>query len=549
MRKIPYTLAALYCFFLLSGRVYGIGEKIITFGSAASWELMEKRERVAEALNIRPFPVLALADEINPQKNLTNCYFYDESFLDLFLGFDEGRPSGFADAQGRYDVFVSPELAVAAAPKSRLGAGAALFDGTCSEPITIKPRRNALFAPGNHIRDFSVEFWLFPQDLENGEQVLSWISSKPDRKGVFINQSIRCVSIKDRLQWTFSNFFFSPGEESQKTLSFSGPMLISRTWSHHLIRFDADLGLLEYLVDGKIETIIYATPSGKEGGEVYTPVTGNNGHFVLGSQFSGMMDNFRVYRCFVEKASVAKYPERGGRAESRTVDLGYADSRILKVEAFGGRTINFSGKVKNEYAGNGALRFRDHAEMSFFVRVSNSPYHWNEVPWIPVHPGVELGGHVKGRYIQVAADFYPGEDGETSPYLSELKVVYKAAEPPSPPTLVTAIAKDGAVELFWRASSSKNTGGYLIYFGTAKGEYFGNQAGLRSPFNAGNRTSCLVEGLDNGTLYYFTVAAYSKADEESYAQMALPEPGEFSMEVAARPLSISGISSISGMSR
>jgi hypothetical protein len=241
---------------------------------------------------------------------------------------------------------------------------------------------------------------------------------------------------------------------------------------------------------------------------------------------------------------LTKYPSRGGRAESRTADLGYKNSEVLRIEAYGGRTANSSGTVSNEYAGNGALRFQDHSEMRFFVRASNSAYRWNDAPWIPVNPGVELDGTVRGRYIQVAADFYPGESGETSPYLSELKVVYKAAEPPSPPSLVTAVAKDGAVELSWRASTSRNADGYLVYFGTAKGEYFGNQAGFTSPFNVGNLTSCRIEGLDNGTLYYFTVAAYCKPDEEDYLAMtalpgrecALPDPGEFSMEAAARPL-------------
>jgi len=154
-----------------------------------------------------------------------------------------------------------------------------------------------------------------------------------------------------------------------------------------------------------------------------------------------------------------------------------------------------------------------------------------------VNPGFELGGSLSGRYIQVAADFYPGEDGETSPYLSELRVVYKAAEPPSPPTLLSAVAKDGAVELSWRASLSRDVGGYMVYFGTSKGEYFGSLGNIESPFDAGNRTSCLIEGLDNGTLYYFSVAAYGKANNNAFpAATVLPEVGEFSMEAAARPL-------------
>jgi len=136
----------------------------------------------------------------------------------------------------------------------------------------------------------------------------------------------------------------------------------------------------------------------------------------------------------------------------------------------------------------------------------------------------------RGRYVQLAADFYPGADGETSPYLSELRVIYKAAEPPPPPAYVTAVAKDGAVELTWRASASRDVGGYYIYYGTAKGEYLES----RCPIDVGNKTSFLVEGLKNGTLYYFAIASYNKPENED--RLLIHEPGEFSREVAARPL-------------
>jgi hypothetical protein len=215
--------------------------------------------------------------------------------------------------------------------------------------------------------------------------------------------------------------------------------------------------------------------------------------------------------------------------ETRTLDLGYADSRILKIEACGGRTSNSSGKVRNEYAGNGSLRFSDHSEMQFFIRLSNSPYSWNEVPWIPINPGMELP-QFRGRYVQLAVDFYPGADGETSPYLSELRVVYNAAEPPPPPTYVAAVARDGAVELTWRATTSRDVGGYYVYYGTASGDYLE----AKSPIDAGNRTSILINGLKNGTLYYFAVAAYNRP--ESGERYFVPDPGEFSREVAARPL-------------
>jgi hypothetical protein len=212
--------------------------------------------------------------------------------------------------------------------------------------------------------------------------------------------------------------------------------------------------------------------------------------------------------------------------------LGQANSRVLKIEAFGGRSANFAGDRRTVYAGSGSLNFSDYAELRFFARANDTPYRWNDVPWVPVAPGADLGDALAGRYIQIAAEFYPSGNGEATPYLDELRIVYQASEPPPPPGLVTAIARDGAVELSWKTSPSKDVGGYFVYYGTSSGEYFGDHGILggeeiKSPINAGLRNSVRIEGLKNGTLYYFAVAAYDKT---------LKESGVFSREAAARPL-------------
>jgi hypothetical protein len=534
MKYKPFIPALLYSFFFLTGSIYGVGEKTITLGSAASWELMEKRQGIAEVLNVRPHPVLVLSGRLAGGTNYGSNEGFDKDSLDLHLSFDEGRPTWFADTQGNYNVFVSPELGSVADSWSRFGKGAAVFNGKTGGsgyegPLVLKPRPSALFAPGSHVRDFSMEFWLFPKNLENGEQILSWHSSKPDGKGGYISQRIQCLALGDKLQWTFGNFFFSPGGKNSKPISLSGSILINRTWSHHLIRYDADLGLLEYLVDGRLEALVYTTSSEREGGDVYTPAIGEDCRLILGGRFSGMMDEFRIFGACLQKPVLSRYSGSSGRVETRTMDLGYSYSSVLKIEAFGGRTSNSAGTLRSEYAGNSTLRFPDHAELVFFIRLNSSPYRWNEIPWIPFVPGTELL-ELRGRYVQLAVDFYPSGEGETSPYLSELKVTYKAAEPPPPPSLVTATVKDGAVELSWRASPSRDVGGYLIYYGTAKGEYFE----IKSPIDAGSRTSFLIDGLKNGTLYYFAVAAYGMPINRDY--YFVPEPGNFSREVAARPL-------------
>jgi hypothetical protein len=397
-------------------------------------------------------------------------------------------------------------------------------------------------------------------NMENGEQVLAWTSSKPDGRGGRITQRIECEAVKNRLQWTFLDLFSSADGTGGKTVSLTGSVVLPRAWSHHLIRFNADLGLLEYLVDGRLEALDYTTSSGREGGNVYVPVIGEAGRFILGGRLAGIIDEFRIYSLYLESPKLAKYPLEGGRIESRTLDLGGRRSRVLKIEALGGWISgghNSRSLPENVYAENTSLRFADHSEIQVFVRANDTPYNWNDIPWVPVELGADLsanlsGGDLSGRYLQVAAAFYPSGDGETTPYLDELRISYRTAEPPQPPAQLSAIARNGAVELSWKASPGRDVGGYLIYYGTSSGEYFGDHAILggtavlpvvKSPVNVGNRTAVRIEGLKNGTLYYFAVAAYSAADGE------WPEPGVFSREAAARPLQEAPFSSRAEVSR
>ena len=550
MRKISFTFIIVYTFFILSGSLFGLGEKTLTLGTASSWEAVEKWQGVTEAALIRPHPVLVLSD------TNTGNYIFPNENVDLHLSFDEASPARFVDAMGRYDVSVSSGLDRAPSPWSRIGAGAARFMTNVigAAPIVLKPRavnpatpvtgsfgaapliqEAALFAPRSRARDFSIEFWLYPQSMENGEELLSFnsILSQGSDPG-YILQRIHCNVIRNRLQWAFDDFFYSPDGKNSKSITLTGPQVLPGTWSHHLIRYDADLGMLEYLVNGRLEVLEYTTLSGREGGEVYTPLTGDDCSFTLGGLFSGIMDEFRIHRNYIQSPALTRYPSAGGRIETRALDLGHNNSRINRIDAYGGRTSGVSGKVTNEYAGKGNLNFQDHSQIRFFMRASNDPYRWNNIPWVPVNPGTDISGRFRGRYIQIAVEFYPSWDGETSPYLSELRVEYIAEEPPYPPTQVAAVSRDGAVELSWRSSPSRDTAGYLVYYGTSSGEYFGDSAIListmavtASPLDVGNRTSVRIEGLRNGTLYYFAVAAYS---------LLSPVAGEFSREVAARPL-------------
>ena len=519
--KIKFVFT-IYIFFSLWGSAYG-NEQLISLGSSASWNLIDYRQGIIEAPEIRPNSVLIL-DVANPLAGM------DRNLIDVYLSFDDSRR--FFDPLFNYNVNAALDIGFVNAPYSRIGEGAALFHGNNrgeQGALVLSPNRSALFAPGNHIGDFSIEFWLCPQNLENGEQIFTMLSSMPDGRSSYLDQHITLIASRNRLVWTFKNFFFHPQSAlGSLDISLTGTPVLNRVWSHHLLRFDAELGILEYLIDGRVEALEYITDTGRERGQVYTPIVGENSRIILGTRYAGLIDEFKILRSYKENINLNIY-QNNGRIESNTIDLGYFNSQVLMLEASGGRVQSSYaiGRTQNEFGGNN-LSFSDFSEIRFFIRYSNHPYQWGE--WIPVSPGTALSASHRGRYIQIAADFYPGMNGTAAPYLEEIRIIYRAQEAPPPPQMLSAVARDGAVELSWRPSPVRNLGGYLIYYGTSSGEYI-----YALPIDAGNTAFYRIEGLNNGTLYFFAVAAYYSyhIGEGDYIHL---ESGEFSRELAARPL-------------
>jgi hypothetical protein len=555
-----------YLFLTISGSLSALNEKVISLGGGATWDDAEYRQGLMEISNLRPWPILALASG-----------GVSASSLDLALSFDEGRPELFIDRMGRYRVKSgeSPAISSAGSPWARMGKEAVLFSASTvglragqgalpasSGPLILEPyRKDALFAPGRNMGDFTLEFWVYPLNMENGEQLLSWFAvnipkafsplagggelpafpSGPEGYAGMVSQRILCGVAKNRFHWTFEDFFFSPDASRNLDLVLTGQSpVVPKTWSHHLIRFDADTGFLEYLVNGNSEDIVYATSSGREGGEVYIPLVGEGGNFTLGRRFSGMMDEFRIHDSFAIEPELRRYPASGGWMESRAIDLGDNASTILRLEASGGSIGLRNGRLNNEYGEGGHFRLAGDSAIQFFLRAADNPYHWTDQDWRVVIPGADLPDAPKGRYVQVAAMLYPSGDGETSPYLEEIRILYQPNRPPRPPSQVMATASDGTVVLSWKTSPDADVAGYLVYYGIARGEYFGDGAALgASPLDAGKRNSLRIEGLRNGTVYYFAVAAYSliPPSPEAFSGRS-PERniGEFSREVSARPL-------------
>ncbi|MDR2491220.1 MAG: hypothetical protein LBD20_07450 [Spirochaetaceae bacterium] len=577
MRITKMAPAMIWAVFLSLQTVhlFGLGEEKLYLGGKAGWEQIEIRQGIHEIGGTRPHNVLALSSSGEVENHTrANVYFSSSSgtgglayqrrtdgassgagTVDLALSFDEASAARFVDSAGRYRLEAGGRLLPAKQGWARKGAGAAFFPGASNVPIgnasaadacllRLYPASpDALFSAGRRLEDFSVEFWLYPVTMENGEQMFHWTAAISSVG----TQTITCKAYKNRLQWSFDHFFASPqtayrtgaqggGAYLNVTLAAKTP-LAPKTWSLHSIRFNAGRGQLEYYVNGNLEDIVYTTTSRSERGEIYTPLVGERGSLILGERFNGMIDEFFIKEG-AEYSEVSGPFNSKGVMQTKSVKISTWESTVSHIMASGGRGKMTGGKFNGEYIKDRRFRFADNSEIQFFVRTSNSAYQIENTEWRSFVPGEELHG-LRGRFVQIMADFYPSGDNETSPYLESLEIIYTPSAPPPPPMNLVAIARDGAVELRWKSVSAQNLGGFLVYYGTQSGEYLGEGAlpGI-SPIDVGLTTSVRLDNLKNGLLYFFSVSAYdnSGVPRELNGVTAGLNQGEFSKEVTARPL-------------
>jgi hypothetical protein len=397
-----------------------------------------------------------------------------------------------------------------------LGRGSAMFNGE-AEGVSLEAPPGALFAPGAVWGDASVEFWLYPATLSDGEMVLSWTGTArtgdPEHPRLTA-QAMRCF-IKDRkLVWDFQNFFALPTGQ-RLPISLAGTTkLVPRAWHHHLLRFSARTGLLEYLIDGVPEAITHVTDNGSESGSIAVPRLGleQSGALTLGAGFTGFLDELRISRRVVDDPMIQRFAGKAGTALSSIIDLGFTATRISRIEAVyttpGDSGVEFYYQVSDVWQNPRLLK--------------------TDTDWVPFTPPGSFKDTLKGRYLQLMVVLYPDGTRNLTPRVSSLRIVYEPNEPPSPPAGVVAEAGNGKVTLSWRAVDELNAKGYMVYYGTSPHNYLGTGAQQGdSPVDAGAKTSIDITGLVNGNLYYFAVVSYDDSEP--------PQKSTFSAEVSARP--------------
>mgnify|MGYP006272872035 CR=1 FL=1 len=395
---------------------------------------------------------------------------------------------------------------------ARFGSGAALFTG--GEMVRLTPAETTLFSPGSMVGDFAIDFWLYPNVINEGRSVVRWENSLWNGT-LPVPQSVSASFVGQRLEWSVENLFLTPEGETRTFHLRAARPLVPRRWAHHQLSYDASTGLLEYTVDGTPEAVTYATSTGREPGELLYGRVGlyGSGDIVVGAGINGILDELRLSR--TRDPEVLRTTLTGGPGEviTRPFDLGLRGSVLTSVESIaetpGGTEIQLFYRLADELAGP-------------------MPRNGVDEQWRTVPASGNIDG-ARGRFLQLRALLLSGGDRETSPRLSQIRVRYEPVQPAPPPVQIDAVARDGAVRLNWSPVRVQGVRGFRVYYGTAPGRYFGSVAANGdSPIDAGSENSLLIEGLDNGVLYFFAV--------ESYDRFGNGSVGELSREVSARPM-------------
>jgi hypothetical protein len=530
----------LVCLGLCTGRLAALEQEIV-LGREEGW---------------RDFPGAENLVRRTGMWNTLDFFLRENEYLpvsgqtDLLLHFNRENEE---EASGHYRLdrgrtLIAPEVRV-------LGEASAGFNGD-RRGLQLSPQAGALFERGTRWGDFSIEFWLRPTLLSDGEEVLAWIGSFW-RDGRVAPQELRCAVRSRRLAWEFVNLFAAGAEAgeadgaaaraggmmagaggqpsveagarastpSANTPSANTPSfvirvegltpLVPRIWRHHLLRFDSGTGLLEYLVDGIPEAVTYvrAKPglaAAQDNGPPLTPYTGeaDSAPLSLGRGFTGFLDELRISRLLVEDPVLARYDGRAGVATSTPLDLGYTGTRLKRIEAV--------------YSAQGD------SDIFFYYRLADRlSSEQLDGDWVQFQPGAALE-EARGRYVQLRAELFPDGRRSLSPQLSELRVVYEQDLPPAAPAGVQAVAGNARVRLHWSLVREEDVRGYLVYYGLAPGNYRGTGADRGpSPIDVGPATELELKGLENGRLYYFAVVSYDATQP--------PHRSAFSREVSARP--------------
>lgn len=450
----------------------------------------------------------------NPNIVLQPEGYVEDEYTDLIINFE--KKSSYI---GHYTLVKYPEI-------TNLEPGLGYFSGyfsPTSPKLELKPKKSSLFYKNNYLNDFTIEFWLNPSSMSKKESLFRW-NNAYRHEGKIINQFISCTISERKITWDFYNFFNEKDLVNVQLSSYES--LIPFKWSHHAVRFNSENGKLEYLKNSIPQDIKFMTKTQKEGGEVFCPKVGEaDSTLVFGETFTGKLDEIRIQDKFEKNFLTDKFKSQGFVVLD-PFDLKSSDAKLnlLTADIINDKNSEVFAYYRITEDITKMLQWKNTNEflLDNFLTTSD---------WIAIPFNEDIITKCDGRYVQLAFNLLPGVRAAYTPKLGETTLYYSSYTKPLPPINLKAFPGDSQVTLTWDEAGDPNVQGYMVYYGTASGYYFGEKASIgNSPADVGNENTIVLKNLENDTLYFFTVVAYDKARVANFSS--------FASEVIARPAKV-----------
>jgi len=442
-----------------------LGGETVNYGVQWGWDdtvsenLQETRGwRGKQALTLAPIGRLPMSDGERESIDL------------LLLAGDEGL-EGLAD---RYRISGSYEISDSFSARGEMSFRPG------PNGLELHPSPKAMWAPGTEWNGFTLDFYLRPSFLHDGEVFFAWEGQTADG----IRQSVRAVVRKRRLVWSFDGFFRRDTDRYLDIELTSTPLVPGR-WGHHRIRYTRDIpsskqpgaspGLLEYLVDDVPTTMVHATPHGAESSSPFYPLIGelSDSPIRVAPNFKGLIDEFRLISAYDSLSPPLRYSnsERSARGRGRTnvLDSGFSGSTLSNV------------RMRAELPGSSRIRVYALAmDRLEDIRMSGMPAP-EPSEWIPLNmeeePEDPIGRgrwyswdgktSVKGQYFLVGYIFDPDPGADAAPVLSALEVTFNPRKPPRPPrNLRWKRDANGRIQISWSEDAENEVAGWWLSWDT-----------------------------------------------------------------------------------
>ncbi len=403
-----------------------------------------------------------------------------------------------------------------------------------SNTLILRPKPKSFFNKTQHCGSFTIEFWLNPAILSDGEVIFSKYGPVIKNNMISNYSGIICKIERKRLLWELRHIFHKPNytdeldqDTSVRKIKITSPRRIkSKRWSHHALSFDSLSGKLTYYINGREVKSQFITESGQAEDTVLTPkfYPQEKSMLVIGKKFYGFLDEFMISK--VSKTSIPKllrFPKENIRKKhfntQKYIALdGEVTSKVVDLEMTGSYLKRVKLNVEEKRGSNIILQYRLSQD---FFKTDN-----RVVPWQNIdvnNPAFLIRNKITGRFFQWQAILKRGENGNFTPVLKEVSFQFNIDKRPSSPKNLVAFSSEGRVYLRWRGNIERDIAAYKIYYGIAKGNYLGDEQSIDiEPYivNVNSlsdkiRPVYIISNLKPNKVYYFTVTAVDKNGHES----------------------------------